>query len=157
MRPSITMCALTLGLWLPVSASSAQQPADNRLVGDTLYLTRKQAIVLALRANPQIDIVREQLYQARAQRVQAIAIADPVLAASADSINSIRSIRSAPQRPIALTGGIPFPDKLRLRGRVAPGAFVQFERHERLTVNRHHVAFPASYDRTRPPRRGAAG
>ncbi len=117
MRTSITMCALTLGLWLPVSASSAQQrgvvPG-----GDTLYLTRRQAILLALRANPQIDIAREQLYQARAQRVQAVAIADPVFVASADSINSIRRIGSAPQRPIAFTGGIPFPDKLRLRGRI---------------------------------------
>lgn len=118
MRPSITMCALTLGLWLPVSASSAQQPTGDRLVGDTLYLTRKRAILLALRGNPQIDIAREQLQQARAQRVQAVAIADPVFAATADSINSIRRIRSAPQRPIALTGGIPFPDKLRLRGRI---------------------------------------
>jgi cobalt-zinc-cadmium efflux system outer membrane protein len=118
MRPSITMCALALGLLLPVSASSAQQRTGDSPGGDTLYLTRKQAILLALRANPQIDVAREQLFQAQAQRVQAVAIADPVFAASADSVNSIRRITSAPQRPIALTGGIPFPDKLRLRGRI---------------------------------------
>ncbi len=118
MRTSITMYALTLGLWLPVSALSAQQRTGDTPVGDTLYLTRKQAILLALRANPQIDIAREQLLQARAQRVQAVAIADPVLAASADSITGLRQIGSAPQRPIALTSGIPFPDKLRLRGRI---------------------------------------
>ena len=128
MRTSVTMLALTLALGLPRSASSAQQrpgqPPGGRIAngdapqGDTLYLTRRQAIVLALRANPQIDIAREIAQQARAQRVQAVAIDDPVFSGSADSINTVRRIGSAPARPIALSGGIPFPDKFRLRGKI---------------------------------------
>ena len=118
MRTSVTMLALTAGLWLPVGVSSAQQRPGDRPGGDTLYLTRRQAILLALRANPQVDIAREIALQARAQRVQATAIDDPVFSASADSLNSIRWIGSAPARPIALSGGIPFPDKLRLRGKI---------------------------------------
>jgi outer membrane protein TolC len=124
MRTSITMLALTAGFWLPVGVSSVQGQAQTQQrpaaqsVGDTLYLTRRQAILLALRANPQVDIAREIALQARAQRVQAIAIADPVFSASADSLNSIRHIGNAPARPIVFSGGIPFPDKLRLRGRI---------------------------------------
>ena len=118
MRTSVTMLALTAGLWLPVGVSSAQQRPGDRPGADTLYLTRRQAILLALRANPQVDIAREIALQARAQRVQATAIDDPVFSASADSLNSIRRIGSAPARPIALSGGIPFPDKLRLRGKI---------------------------------------
>ena len=118
MRTSVTMLALTAGLWLPVGASSAQQRPAAPSAGDTLYLTRRQAILLALRSNPQLDIAREIALQARAQRVQATAIADPVFTASADSLTSIRRIGNAPARPIALSGGIPFPDKLRLRGAI---------------------------------------
>ena len=118
MRTSATMLALTMGLWLPVSASSAQQRPGGSPGLDTLFLTRRQAIVLALRANPQVDIAREVALQARAQRVQAVAISDPVLSASADSLTSLRHLAGAPARPIALGGGIPFPDKLRLRGRI---------------------------------------
>ena len=118
MRTSVTMLALTAGLWLHVSASSAQQRPATQSGGDTLYLTRRHAILLALRANPQVDIAREIALQARAQRVQATAINDPVFSASADSLTSIRHIGNAPVRPIAFSGGIPFPGKLRLRGRI---------------------------------------
>jgi outer membrane protein TolC len=118
MRTSVTMLALTVSLLLPVGASSAQQRPAAPSAGDTLYLTRRQAILLALRSNPQLDIAREIALQARAQRVESTAIADPVFTASADSLNSLRRIGSAPARPIALSGGIPFPDKLRLRGTI---------------------------------------
>ncbi len=118
MRSSFTMLALIWGLLSFGGASSAQQRPAGLAVGDTLYLTRQQAITLAVRANPQIDIAREQTLQVRAQRVQGIAIADPVLTTSLDSLTSVRRLGAAPQRPIALVGGIPFPDKLRLRNRV---------------------------------------
>ncbi len=118
MRSSVTMLALMLGLLSLSGASSAQQRPARLAVGDTLYLTRQQAIALAVRANPQIDIAREQTLQVRAQRVQGIAIADPVLTTSLDSLTTVRRLSGAPQRPIALNGGIPFPDKLRLRNRV---------------------------------------
>ncbi len=143
MRTSVWMLALISGIIVPVRASSAQQRpaaiaandtrANSQRAGDTtkndtqksetqksdtLILSRRQAIARALRANPQMDIAREQTLQVRAQRVQAIAIPDPVLTGSLDSLSGIRRAGAAPQRPVALSGGIPFPDKLRLRNRV---------------------------------------
>jgi len=119
MRISIWMLALIQGLVFLASASSAQQrPGVSGASSDTLVISRKQAIALALRANPQVDIAREQTLQVRAQRVQRIAIPDPVLTGFLDSLTSIRHAGSAPQRPVALSGSIPFPDKLRLRNRV---------------------------------------
>jgi cobalt-zinc-cadmium efflux system outer membrane protein len=113
------MLALIQGLVCLASASSAQQRADVRAPSsDTLVLSRRQAIALALRANPQVEIAREQTLQVRAQRVQSVALPDPVLTGFLDSLTSIRHAGSAPQRPVALSGGIPFPDKLRLRNRV---------------------------------------
>lgn len=128
MRASVWMIALVPGLMLPGRASSAQQrsaaeaTSDSRTIGarasDTLVISRRQAIAMALRANPQMDIAREQTLQVRAQRVQAVAIPDPFLTASLDSLTGIRRAGAAPQRPVAVSGGIPFPDKLRLRNRV---------------------------------------
>jgi cobalt-zinc-cadmium efflux system outer membrane protein len=113
------MLALAQGFTFLASASSAQQtPSAGAATADTLVLSRRQAIALALRANPQVDIAREQTLQVRAQRVQAVAIPDPVLTGFLDSLTNIRHAGSAPQRPVALSGSIPFPDKLRLRNRV---------------------------------------
>ncbi len=118
MRTSLPMLALTLGLLSHGRASFAQQRPAAASAGDTLFLTRAEAIAFAVRANPQIDIAREQTLQVRAQRVQGIAIADPVLTASLDSLTGFHRWGAAPQRPINLSGGVPFPDKLRLRNRV---------------------------------------
>jgi outer membrane protein, heavy metal efflux system len=117
MRTSGWMCALLLGAQAPAGAASAQMRMSAS-AGDTLFLSRQQAIALALRANPQVEIAREQLLQARAQRVQASAIADPLFTVSYDSLSSLRRLRGAPQRPVGVSGGVPFPDKLRLLGRI---------------------------------------
>ena len=118
MRSSLRVLVLTLGLLSIGGASFAQQRPAVIPAADTLFLTRSQAVALAMRANPQLDIAREQTLQVRAQRMQAVAIADPVLTASLDSLTGIHHWGSAPQRPISISGGIPFPDKLRLRNRV---------------------------------------
>ncbi len=119
MRTSTRMLALMQGLLFLSGASSAQQrPGLTAASRDTLVISRHQAIALALRANPQVEIAREQTQQVRAQRVQGVAIPDPVLTGFLDSLTSIRHAGSAPQRPVALSGSVPFPDKLRLRNRV---------------------------------------
>ena len=118
MRTSVRMFALLLGVILPARAISAQPRTETSVSSDTLRLTRRQAIALALRANPNIAVAREQTLQARAQRVQAVAIADPILTVAFDSLAGLRNLRGAPQRPEGIAATVPFPDKLRLRGRI---------------------------------------
>ncbi len=116
MRTSIRMYALTLSILLSARATFAQTRPGTP--GDTLILTRRQAIALALRANPQLAIALAQTQQVRAQRVEGNAIADPVLSASLDSVTGLRRAGAAPQRPISIATDISFPDKYRLRNRI---------------------------------------
>lgn len=135
MRTSLWRLALVFGYTVSASASWAQPivaksaafpgPVLNRDrttagtgTGDTLVISRQSAIALALRSNPQVAIAREQLAQAHAQSVQATAIDDPVFTGVLDSVTGIRRAGAAPQRPVALSASVPFPDKLRLRHRV---------------------------------------
>ncbi|MEO7456146.1 MAG: TolC family protein, partial [Gemmatimonadaceae bacterium] len=99
------------------TALAAQAPGNVR--GDSLVLTRSAAIAAALANNPQLDIAREQTAQAKARRVQAIAIPDPAFSLSLDNNPSFFQLGSAPQRNAAIGLAIPFPDKFRLRNTIA--------------------------------------
>lgn len=96
---------------------AAQSPDTLRLNG--AELSREGAIAAALAHNPQLDIAREQTAQARARRVQAVAIPDPVLTYSLDGQPGFLQLGSAAQRNAVLGIGVPFPDKFRLRNAVA--------------------------------------
>lgn len=118
-------------LLLFCSAASAQQPAPQSVrpvqgparvpvqPPDSLVLTRAGAVQLALARNPQLEIAREQTAQFRAIKVQAVAIPDPAVTTSLDEENGF--FRSAPagQRNVGAILTLPFPDKIRLRGKVA--------------------------------------
>src|SRR4051812_5323392 len=91
----------------------AQAPGDVRR--DSLVLTRSAAIAGALANNPQLDIAREQTAQAKARRVQAVAIPDPAFALSFDDQPGFFQFGTAGQRNAGLGLLIPFPDKFRLR------------------------------------------
>ena len=78
-------------------------------------LTRSAAIEAALAYNPQLDIAREQTAQARARRVQAIAIPDPSLTASLDGQpgflqlgNAQYRVATASKSPADFKKAIPF-------------------------------------------------
>ena len=86
---------------------------------DSLVLTRAAAIAAALANNPQLDVAREQTAQARARRVQAVAIPDPSLIYSFDQQSGFLQLGTAQQRNAALAIAVPFPDKFRLRNSVA--------------------------------------
>ncbi len=86
---------------------------------DSLVLTRTAAIAAALANNPQLDVAREQTAQARARRVQAIAIPDPSLTASLDNQHGFLQLGSAQQKNVVLGLAVPFPDKFRLRNTIA--------------------------------------
>ena len=98
-------------------AVGAQAPGTPRR--DSLVLTRSAAIEAALANNPQLDIAREQTAQARARRVQAIAIPDPSLTAALDGQPGFLQLGNAQQKNVALGLSVPFPDKFRLRNTIA--------------------------------------
>jgi cobalt-zinc-cadmium efflux system outer membrane protein len=99
------------------TALRAQMPDARH--GDTLVLSRRSAIVAALGNNPQLEVGREQTAQARARRVSAIAIPDPSLTYSYDNQPGFLQLGNSGQRNAVLGVAVPFPDKFRLRGKIA--------------------------------------
>src|SRR5437764_1117911 len=102
----------------PPNGSAAAQPVAP---GDSLRLTRRQAVAEALRANPQIEVAREQTAQARARRVTATAIPDPALAASIDQQPQLFNLGRGlgQERNVGIGLDVPFPTRTRPAGRHA--------------------------------------
>lgn len=118
------LCVLVLF----ASTASAQQPASRAGIqagnqadpqADTLVLTRARAVQLALARNPQLEVAREQTAEFRALQVQAVAIPDPAVTTSLDQERSFFRPVQGGQRNVGAVLTLPFPDKFRLRGRVA--------------------------------------
>jgi outer membrane protein, heavy metal efflux system len=104
-------CARPAADTLTSARGLALRPADS------LCITRSQAIALALRFNPQLGVADAQTAQARARRVQGVAIPDPEFSASVDAPRPFG--RGGPDaKNIGATLTIPFLDKFRLRGRI---------------------------------------
>ena len=119
MRIRKTICALAVC----ASAASAQSAGINRsnplrpAPQDSLRLTRAEAIRQALAHNPQLEVARQQTAQARARRVQAVAVPDPTVTALLDQQS--RFLGAPGSKPVELDFALPFPDKVRLRNAVA--------------------------------------
>ena len=64
---------------------------------------------MALANNPQIEVAREQVAEARAGRTQNLGIPDPQGSASISNQGGFPS-----SKPVSATIDIPFPDKFRL-------------------------------------------
>lgn len=107
------------------TAARAQTPSTT--TRDSLPLTRSAAIGAALTNNPQLDVANEQTAQARARRVQGIAIPDPTLSASLDNQPGFLQLGSAQQKNVNLGLAVPFPDKFRLRNRIGTAEVQSFE------------------------------
>jgi outer membrane protein TolC len=117
MRTSLWTCALAC----VASVASAQQRAPGAggaSAADTLRLTRRQAIAMALSSNPNIDVAREQTAQVKAQRVEGMAIPDPSFSAAYDSLPRITGFSPTVAKPLSISLVVPFPDKLRLQERI---------------------------------------
>jgi cobalt-zinc-cadmium efflux system outer membrane protein len=82
-------------------------------------MTRAQAVSEALAANPAIAAAREQVAQARARVAEAVALPDPTFEATLEEQKTLLRPRSATSKDLGLGLTIPFPDKLRLSGRIA--------------------------------------
>ncbi len=102
-------------------------PAILTDTGPTLVLTRQQAVDSALAHNPTLVAAREQTEQARARVTEAVAIPDPSLSATIVGQSGAVNPNTANEHDYALNVTVPFPDRIRLRGKVA-GADVQTAR-----------------------------
>jgi outer membrane protein TolC len=127
-----------------VTTLSAQTPSAR--ARDSLALTRSAAVAAALANNPQIDVAREQTAQARARRVQAIAIPDPTLAVSFDNQPGFLQLGAAQQRNAILGLAVPFPDKFRLRNRIGTADVRSFEFAQTGVRQQLAAQTSASYD-----------
>jgi len=155
MRLKIGLCALaafgsatsaqTPGIrpapWRTTNTPAAQQG------GDSLRLTRRQAIAEALNRNAQLEIAREQTAQARARRVTGIAVPDPVLTAGYDGLAGPFTF-GAPgaAKPVQLDLDIPFPTKFRLNNRIGWADIHASESNYRLQQQTVALQASSTYD-----------
>ena len=102
-------------LW---QSADTTRPRSGGAAGDSLCLTRRQAIAQALARNPQIEVAAEQVAQARARKTQATAIPDPQFEAAFVQSPGLFGAGGATERSVTATVTIPFLDKFRLQGRL---------------------------------------
>jgi outer membrane protein TolC len=91
------------------------------LSGQATSFSRQQAIDQALAHNPALLAAREQVEQARAQIHIATAFPDPQFYGDMEAEKSFLRPRSAGATDIGIGLNLPFPDKFRLRGKIARG------------------------------------
>jgi cobalt-zinc-cadmium efflux system outer membrane protein len=96
-----------------ISARDVAYPAD------TIRLSRREAIAQALAHNPQLEIARALFGEARARKVEAVSIPDPAVTASLDQQRGLFQSGTNGQKNVGVDMLIPFPNKLRLQGKVA--------------------------------------
>ncbi|MFN8570990.1 MAG: TolC family protein [Gemmatimonadaceae bacterium] len=139
MRMKDMLCALATS----ASAVQAQQASPSRL-NDSLRVTRNEAIAQSLAHNPQLEVAREQSTQARARRVQSIAVPDPQISASRD--DATRFLGTPGGKNLGVSLGVPFPDKFRLRNTVATAEVQSFDFQFTLLRQQVAAATARSYD-----------
>src|SRR5690349_1089702 len=132
----------------PPTAAGLAVPPTLRGPSDSLRLTRRQAVAEALRANPQLEIAREQTAQARARRVTATAIPDPAFSASVDQQPHLFDLGRGlgQERNVGIGLNVPFPTRTRLAGRVASADIRAAESNTALQEQTVAAATSATYD-----------
>ncbi len=108
--------AVTAAAWAQIQAPGTETPAA------ILKISRRQAVEIAVAANPLILAAQEQVEQARARVVEAKALPDAAFATTLEEEESFLRPRTATSKDIGLALTIPFPEKLRLSGRIATAA-----------------------------------
>ena len=84
-----------------------------------MRLSRREAVAEALAHNPQLEIARAIIGEARARKVEAVSIPDPAVTASLDQQRRLFQSGANGQKNVGIDMLIPFPNKLRLQGKVA--------------------------------------
>ncbi len=120
----------TIALAFFAGALQAQQPVQNARADsisrlgasqplDSARLSRREAIALALAHNPQLEIARARIGEAKARKVEAVSIPDPAVIASLDQQRGIFRSGIGGQKNVGVGVLVPFPNKLRLQGKIA--------------------------------------
>jgi outer membrane protein, heavy metal efflux system len=120
----------TIALAFFATAVQAQQPVQSNrpdsisrlgmsAAPDSARLSRREAVELALAHNPQLEIARAQIGEARARKVEAVSIPDPAATASLDQQRRLFQSGAGGQKNVVIGLDIPFPNRLRLQGKVA--------------------------------------
>ena len=86
---------------------------------DSARLSRREAVELALAHNPQLEVARAQIGEAKARKVEAVSIPDPAAIASLDQQRGLFQSGGAGQKNVGVGVVVPFPNKLRLQGKIA--------------------------------------
>lgn len=125
----------------------AQATAPSAAAGpDTVRLTRRAAIRAVLLANPGLDVVREQVAQVRAQRVEGLGVPDPLVAYSHNDAPGLANLGAAASRTLNVGISIPFPDKFRLRNAIGTANVQSSEAQFRLAQQNVAAAAGRAYD-----------
>ncbi len=108
--------AITIALGVAGAAAVIAATASAQGTPEPLRLNRRQAIDTALARNPALQVAREQVDEARARVVQAIAFPDPTLNGDVTGQSSLARPGSATGHDLGLGLSVPFPSKFHLRG-----------------------------------------
>lgn len=94
---------------------------------DSLCVTRESAVARALAANPQLFVAGAQAQQARARKVEGVALPDPAFTAEWDNARGPFGLGGGDGRILGASITIPFFDKFRLNGRIGSAGIHQSE------------------------------
>ncbi len=108
----------------PVAATPA---GDSAARNAPLCLSRDGAIALAVAANPQLQVAGAQAQQARAAKVEAVALPDPVGSIEWDDSPAPLGVGGQDGRILGASITVPFFDKFRLNGRIGTAGIHQSE------------------------------
>jgi len=104
-------------------------PVEAQTAVGRLTISRRQAIDSALAHNPGLEVVREQVAQARARRVEGTAFPDPDLSADYAGLQGPFRFGTRGGSDVSVGLSLPFPTKFLLRGRIGKAdiAAVEFD------------------------------
>jgi outer membrane protein, heavy metal efflux system len=135
-----------LSLTLTAVLSAGMAPPGDEPPRVATGLTRRQAVDEARARNPAIFAAREQVEEARARVTEATAIPDPTFAATLEEEKSFFRPRTATSQDIGIGLTLPFPERLRLKGRVATGDLRAAEFSLQLLIQQTISQTNAAYD-----------
>jgi outer membrane protein TolC len=136
-RPTIALAFFAGVLQAQQPVPTARADSISRLgtsqPSDSARLSRRDAIALALGHNPRLEIARAQIGEARARKVEAVSIPDPAVTASLDQQRGIFRSGIGGEKNVGIGVLVPFPNKLRLQGKIAQSDVQSAELSYQLT------------------------
>ncbi|HEY3933682.1 MAG TPA: TolC family protein [Gemmatimonadales bacterium] len=132
----------------PPAAPECAKPTPStagRLV-DSLCITRVAAVARAIAVNPQLQIAGAQVQQARARKVEGVALPDPTFNAEWDNSQAPFGLGGGTDRILGASITVPFFDKFRLNGRIGTAGIRQSEFDSTATGRTLASATAQTYD-----------